>query len=111
MEDFASSYWNRGKFLKLIPVPQIQRVLILYLCLHACMVDSLELEKKNTRLNTKKRTISVQIWKRSERSTLESPPSNAEKNVSSKDNDTVEDIAVMDYALPHRKPPIHNKGT
>ncbi|KAK4435045.1 hypothetical protein Salat_0667700 [Sesamum alatum] len=52
-----------------------------------------------------------EIWKRTERSTLESPPSHAEETVSSKDNDTVEDIVVMDYAQPHRKPPIHNRGT
>ncbi|PKI41574.1 hypothetical protein CRG98_038085 [Punica granatum] len=25
------------------------------------------------------------------------------------DGDVVEDIAVMDYAQPHRKPPIHNE--
>lgn len=42
---------------------------------------------------------------------LESPPSKAEENVSSKNKDTAEDIEVMDYAQPHRKPPIHNKGT
>ncbi|KAH6818111.1 root meristem growth factor [Perilla frutescens var. frutescens] len=47
----------------------------------------------------------------SRRSTVESSPSNAEENVSSKDNDNVQDIEVMDYAQPHRKPPIHNKGT
>ncbi|KAL3647289.1 hypothetical protein CASFOL_008257 [Castilleja foliolosa] len=57
------------------------------------------------------RATGAEIHKRAERSTLESPPCNAEENVSSKDSDSVEDIAVMDYALPHRKPPIHNKGT
>ncbi|KAI3468927.1 hypothetical protein Pfo_025590 [Paulownia fortunei] len=58
------------------------------------------------------RATGTEIWKRAERSTLESPPCNAEENVSSsKDNDKVEDIVVMDYAQPHRKPPIHNKGT
>lgn len=40
-----------------------------------------------------------------------------EESVSSSKDDTearaeaVEDIVVMDYAQPHRKPPIHNKGT
>ncbi|KAL0324458.1 UNVERIFIED_CONTAM: hypothetical protein Scaly_2412900 [Sesamum calycinum] len=52
-----------------------------------------------------------EIWKRTERLTLESPPSHDEESVSSKDNNTVEDIVVMDYAQPHRKPPIHNRGT
>lgn len=45
--------------------------------------------------------------------------SNMEESVSSSKDDTeaeagaeaVEDIVVMDYAQPHRKPPIHNKGT
>lgn len=32
-----------------------------------------------------------------------------EEAVDSKENDTVEDIVVMDYAQPHRKPPIHNE--
>jgi hypothetical protein len=41
---------------------------------------------------------------------LESPPSdNAEESVGAKENDMGEDIVVMDYAQPHRKPPIHNK--
>ncbi|KAI3453508.1 hypothetical protein Pfo_010171 [Paulownia fortunei] len=52
-----------------------------------------------------------QVWRRVERLTLESPPSNAEETVKSKESDTVEDIFVMDYEQPHRKPPIHNRGT
>ncbi|CAA2976369.1 uncharacterized protein LOC111396562 [Olea europaea var. sylvestris] len=46
---------------------------------------------------------------REERSTLESPLKKAKKNAISKESDTIEDIVVMDYAKPHRKPPIHNK--
>ncbi|PIN27101.1 hypothetical protein CDL12_00134, partial [Handroanthus impetiginosus] len=45
--------------------------------------------------------------KRADRLTLESP----EETMNSKDNNTMDDIAAMDYAQPHRKPPIHNKGT
>ncbi|EYU32866.1 hypothetical protein MIMGU_mgv1a022218mg [Erythranthe guttata] len=51
------------------------------------------------------------IMKREERSILESTQSSAEENLSSKSNDPMEDVVVMDYAQPHRKPPIHNKGT
>ncbi|XP_075504137.1 uncharacterized protein LOC142541492 [Primulina tabacum] len=48
------------------------------------------------------------VWKRSERSTLESPPSNGEETANSKDNRIADDVVVMDYEQPHRKPPIHN---
>ncbi|KAI9173779.1 hypothetical protein LWI28_006307 [Acer negundo] len=34
---------------------------------------------------------------------------NTDEAVDSKENDVVEDIVVMDYAQPHRKPPIHNE--
>ncbi|KAK2649096.1 hypothetical protein Ddye_016585 [Dipteronia dyeriana] len=34
---------------------------------------------------------------------------NTNEAVDSKENDDVEDIVVMDYAQPHRKPPIHNE--
>lgn len=40
---------------------------------------------------------------------LGSAPHDAEETVDSKQTDTVEDVVVMDYAQPHRKPPIHNK--
>nr|GMD97250.1 Root meristem growth factor 6 [Ipomoea batatas] len=45
------------------------------------------------------------------RSTLESPtaPSVEEDVTTTGDNDPVEDAVVMDYAQPHRKPPIHNR--
>lgn len=51
----------------------------------------------------------LQEREREERSTLESPLKKAKKNAISKESDTIEDIVVMDYAKPHRKPPIHNK--
>ncbi|XP_057810557.1 uncharacterized protein LOC131024978 [Salvia miltiorrhiza] len=53
------------------------------------------------------RDTEAKIWKRRERMMV----SDAEENVSAKDKGAVEDIVVMDYAQPHRKPPIHNKGT
>ncbi|KAK1564370.1 hypothetical protein Q3G72_001752 [Acer saccharum] len=34
---------------------------------------------------------------------------NTDEAVEYKENDVVEDIVVMDYAQPHRKPPIHNE--
>ncbi|XAR54963.1 hypothetical protein NMG60_11030316 [Bertholletia excelsa] len=41
---------------------------------------------------------------------LGSTSEEAEERVSSdEDDDDVEDVNVMDYAKPHRKPPIHNK--
>ncbi|XP_041990072.1 uncharacterized protein LOC121790576 [Salvia splendens] len=55
-----------------------------------------------------KNTKGSESWKRA---MLESSAFNYEENVSTKDKGSVEDIVVMDYAQPHRKPPIHNKGT
>jgi len=34
---------------------------------------------------------------------------NDEETVVTKTSDTEEDIVEMDYAQPHRKPPIHNE--
>jgi hypothetical protein len=50
--------------------------------------------------------------KRNVRSLLGSAQHNAEETVDDdvKENDDAEDnIVVMDYAQPHRKPPIHNE--
>ncbi|GMP95845.1 hypothetical protein CsSME_00044730 [Camellia sinensis var. sinensis] len=47
--------------------------------------------------------------KRQARWMLSSTSQNAEETVDhSKEDDPVKDIVVMDYAQPHRKPPIHN---
>lgn len=43
------------------------------------------------------------------RSLLGSAQHNTEETVDVKGNDAAEDIVVMDYAQPHRKPPIHNE--
>jgi hypothetical protein len=40
---------------------------------------------------------------------LGSTANDTEEAVRSEENDIAEDVAVMDYAQPHRKPPIHNK--
>ncbi|XP_060211102.1 uncharacterized protein LOC132638143 [Lycium barbarum] len=52
----------------------------------------------------------LKILKRESRLMLESPTSaqHEEEAVNSIGNDPVEDVVVMDYAQPHRKPPIHN---
>ncbi|GFS34708.1 hypothetical protein Acr_00g0035490 [Actinidia rufa] len=50
----------------------------------------------------------IEVWNRQARRMLGSRPNDAEETVDSKGNDVVEDIVVMDYAQPHRKPPIHN---
>ncbi|KAL8263754.1 hypothetical protein R6Q59_021884 [Mikania micrantha] len=49
-------------------------------------------------------------WKNHARSTMESKLKDSKENVdkANKDNSFTEDVAVMDYAQPHRKPPIHN---
>ena len=39
---------------------------------------------------------------------LGSTSNDAEETVNSKENFVVENIVVMDYEQPHRKPPIHN---
>ncbi|GMN32731.1 hypothetical protein TIFTF001_003822 [Ficus carica] len=43
------------------------------------------------------------------RSMLGSAPQDTEEAVDIKEGDAIEDIVVMDYAQPHRKPPIHNE--
>ncbi|KAL3499554.1 hypothetical protein ACH5RR_038647 [Cinchona calisaya] len=56
-------------------------------------------------------TSKLKDQKRQARLIMESSssPANAEETkVDSKENDMGEDIVVMDYAQPHRKPPIHN---
>lgn len=40
---------------------------------------------------------------------LGSAPHDTEEAPEFKKNDAVDDIVVMDYAQPHRKPPIHNE--
>ncbi|CAK9181948.1 unnamed protein product [Ilex paraguariensis] len=54
-------------------------------------------------------TVKEEGWKRKARSILGSLPHDTEETMDSKENDIVEDIVVMDYAQPHRKPPIHNR--
>ncbi|KAF3448357.1 hypothetical protein FNV43_RR09070 [Rhamnella rubrinervis] len=44
-----------------------------------------------------------------QRSLLESAPRDTEEALDFKENDSVDDVVVMDYAQPHRKPPIHNE--
>ncbi|XP_055819462.1 uncharacterized protein LOC129888526 [Solanum dulcamara] len=52
----------------------------------------------------------VKISRRESRLMLQSPPStqHEEESVNSIEKEPVEDVVVMDYAQPHRKPPIHN---
>lgn len=50
----------------------------------------------------------LQEWRRQSRSTLGVAPHEAEETVNSKEDEIIEDVVVMDYAQPHRKPPIHN---
>lgn len=40
---------------------------------------------------------------------LESPPHETDEVVNAKETEVVDDVTVMDYAQPHRKPPIHNE--
>lgn len=40
---------------------------------------------------------------------LGSTPQDTEEAVNTKENGSVDDIEMMDYAQPHRKPPIHNE--
>ncbi|XP_040954544.1 uncharacterized protein [Gossypium hirsutum] len=49
-------------------------------------------------------------WKRIRaRSMLGNSDAGADEALDSKEKDNVRDIDVMDYAQPHRKPPIHNE--
>ncbi|XVE65062.1 hypothetical protein DITRI_Ditri07aG0152300 [Diplodiscus trichospermus] len=51
----------------------------------------------------------VEGLKRATRSMLGNSGGDTEEAVDSKEKDNVGDIDVMDYAQPHRKPPIHNE--
>ncbi|XP_017222274.1 uncharacterized protein LOC108199018 isoform X2 [Daucus carota subsp. sativus] len=48
-------------------------------------------------------------WRRQARSTTESSPSEARETADTKESEIVDDVVAMDYAQPHRKPPIHNR--
>ncbi|KAM0030276.1 hypothetical protein Hdeb2414_s0018g00535301 [Helianthus debilis subsp. tardiflorus] len=51
----------------------------------------------------------IEEWKNHGRSTKESKLQDSKETINkSKDNSVTEDVVVMDYAQPHRKPPIHN---
>ncbi|XP_050229642.1 uncharacterized protein LOC126678782 [Mercurialis annua] len=51
----------------------------------------------------------IEGMKKQDRSMVESTESDNEEAVKSNENDIAEDVVVMDYAQPHRKPPIHNE--
>ncbi|BFG31428.1 hypothetical protein CerSpe_177010 [Prunus speciosa] len=46
---------------------------------------------------------------RQARTLLGSATYNMEEDKDSKEDEAIEDVGVMDYAQPHRKPPIHNR--
>ncbi|KAI3689674.1 hypothetical protein L2E82_47639 [Cichorium intybus] len=52
----------------------------------------------------------IEGWSKNHvRSTMESKQKDSKEKInSSNDNSVTEDVGVMDYAQPHRKPPIHN---
>lgn len=59
-------------------------------------------------ISNSEETTQREEW-RQVRSTLESSPDEVKETANSEDNDTVDDVVAMDYAKPHRKPPIHNR--
>nr|XP_043628990.1 uncharacterized protein LOC122600346 [Erigeron canadensis] len=51
----------------------------------------------------------VEGWKDHARSTMESKQQDSKEAINNSETNIVtEDVVVMDYAQPHRKPPIHN---
>ncbi|XP_021831947.1 uncharacterized protein LOC110771892 [Prunus avium] len=56
-----------------------------------------------------KKLIKMQGLKRQARTLLGSATYNMEEDKDSKEDEAIEDVGVMDYAQPHRKPPIHNR--
>ncbi|CAL9029453.1 unnamed protein product [Prunus brigantina] len=56
-----------------------------------------------------KKLIKMQGLKRQARTLLGSATHNMEEDKDSKEDEAIEDVGVMDYAQPHRKPPIHNR--
>lgn len=53
--------------------------------------------------------VCFQGLKRQARTLLGSATHNMEEDKDSKEDEAIEDVGVMDYAQPHRKPPIHNR--
>ncbi|KAI3804365.1 hypothetical protein L1987_25849 [Smallanthus sonchifolius] len=80
--------------------------------------SKLEFPNLNAQKTRKGSDIKVQIseednkiggWKNHGRSTMESKLQDSKEAIDkSNDNSFTEDVVVMDYAQPHRKPPIHN---
>lgn len=56
-----------------------------------------------------KEATQLEGWRRHVRSTIESSPNEARVTEDSKEREIVDDVVAMDYAQPHRKPPIHNR--
>ncbi|XP_009795305.1 uncharacterized protein [Nicotiana sylvestris] len=67
-------------------------------------------ETKGNKVITVQEGAQVKMLRRQSRLILETPPlaQHEEEAVNSIKKDPVEDVVVMDYAQPHRKPPIHN---
>ncbi|WOG86270.1 hypothetical protein DCAR_0205471 [Daucus carota subsp. sativus] len=73
--------------------------------------DSLKKEGKKggkVALSYLEETAQIEKWRQA-RSTLESSPNEVKETAKSEDDETMDDVVSMDYAKPHRKPPIHNK--
>ncbi|KAL8103205.1 uncharacterized protein LOC141678484 [Apium graveolens] len=56
-----------------------------------------------------KEATQLEGWRRQARSTIESSSNEAKETTDSKESEIVDDVVAMDYAQPHRKPPIHNR--
>ncbi|CAK9321611.1 unnamed protein product [Citrullus colocynthis] len=68
------------------------------------IIVGIEILKVGKKLNIK---IYEGMKKHGSRLVMEFPIK--EKELNSKENEVGEDMVVMDYAQPHRKPPIHNE--
>ncbi|GJU74501.1 hypothetical protein Tco_1265906 [Tanacetum coccineum] len=75
--------------------------------------DKLNMPKGNdAKLQISVEGANIEAWKNHARSTMESKQQDSNEAINnSKDNSSPEDAEVMDYAQPHRKPPIHNVKT
>lgn len=76
-------------------------------------LDKLNMLKGNdVKLQISEEGANIEGWKNHARSTMESKQQDSNEAINnSKDNSSPEDAVVMDYAQPHRKPPIHNAKT
>nr|GEU34137.1 zinc finger, CCHC-type [Tanacetum cinerariifolium] len=74
--------------------------------------DKLNMPKGNdVKLQNSEEGANIEAWKNHARSTMESKQQDSNEAINNSKDNSSPDAEVMDYAQPHRKPPIHNVKT